>query len=190
MTARLRSCRNGGARHSVRSMIPPSDERLNWPADTSSFVPHKYRNWPVQPAQKSKYTGPMEQSITVALENVSVLNQRIMELRSWIDKNPQESEVVASELAQRRCDAYWNCGYLAALEYASYLLFDETSSLSRSPRVGKESDAFRASTSASREISALDSASAKTDRPPIDRRNRVLDRRRGERRTAGLERNS
>ena len=123
----------------------------------------------------------------VASENVTVIDRRIRELRSWIAKNPQGSEVAQSDLAKGRCDACWNCGYLAALEYASYLLFDETGSLGRSPSADKKSDTIRASGADSAAIPALNNAAETSDRPPIDRRIRSLDRRRGERRTAGLE---
>jgi hypothetical protein len=156
--------------------------------NSECFVPHEYRTQSFHVEQKKEYISSMDQRTKViALDKIDFLRERIEELKSWLKENSQGSEVAQPHLAESRSDAHCNCDYLAALEDALSLLLDETESLLNSPNSDKESNTYRTLTSDSEGTPALNSAAVAADALPTDRRIRSLARRRGERRTVGLE---
>ena len=132
----------------------------------------------------------MGQSIKVrALEEIDILRERILELKSWLKENSQELEVAQSNLAESEssCDAHCNCGYLAALEDALSLLSDETDSLLKSPDSDREVNTYRTLMWDSEDTPALNGEAVVAGALATDRRARLRTRRRGERRAVGLE---
>jgi hypothetical protein len=65
-----------------------------------------------------------------AIDKKNIVRERIFQLESWLRDQGQAKDLKHAHFVDiNRDSAYWNCGYLAALEHVLELLSDESDSL-------------------------------------------------------------